>query len=105
MLQWFIRFPEFTEFNESSALFRKNSNGFFTFQIGVLNGSSEYLVAYTHGAHAIGLFLLISKQAKTICRKIETTYHYYLRGIPRDLSWLFIDSTTGYQVVRTGQSR
>ena len=28
MLQWFIRFPEFTEFNESSALFRKKSNDF-----------------------------------------------------------------------------
>ena len=30
MLQWFIRFPEFakfTEVNESSASFRKNSNG------------------------------------------------------------------------------
>ena len=25
MLQWFISFPEFTEFNETSALFRKNS--------------------------------------------------------------------------------
>ena len=25
MLQWFIRFPEFTKFNESSAPFRKNS--------------------------------------------------------------------------------
>ena len=26
MLQWFIRFPEFAEFNENSAPFRKNSN-------------------------------------------------------------------------------
>ena len=26
MHQWFIRFSEFTEFNESSAPFRKNSN-------------------------------------------------------------------------------
>ena len=25
MLQWFIRFPELTEFNESSNAFRKNS--------------------------------------------------------------------------------
>ena len=28
MLQWFISFPEFAEFSESSAPFRKNSNGF-----------------------------------------------------------------------------
>ena len=27
MLQWFISFSEFTEFSESSAPFRKNSNG------------------------------------------------------------------------------
>ena len=29
MLQWYIRFPEFFECSESSALFRKNSNAFF----------------------------------------------------------------------------
>ena len=28
-LQWFIRFPELTEFNENSAAFRKNSTGNF----------------------------------------------------------------------------
>ena len=28
MLQWFLRFSEFTEFNESSAPFRENSNVF-----------------------------------------------------------------------------
>ena len=28
MLQWFISFSEFTEFSESSAPFRKNSNSF-----------------------------------------------------------------------------
>ena len=26
MFQWFIRFPEFTEFNDSSVPFMKNSN-------------------------------------------------------------------------------
>ena len=31
MLQWFISFSEFTEFSESSAPFRKNSNGFDSF--------------------------------------------------------------------------
>ena len=29
MLQWFIRFPDFSEFNESSVPFRKNSNETF----------------------------------------------------------------------------
>ena len=33
MLQWFIRFPEFAEFNESSAPFRKNSKGLYHWRL------------------------------------------------------------------------
>ena len=33
MLQWFIRFPKFSEFKESSAPFRKNFNGSFQFDL------------------------------------------------------------------------
>ena len=32
ILQWFIRFPEFSEFNESSVPFRKNSIVYFNFR-------------------------------------------------------------------------
>ena len=35
MFQWFIRFPEFAEFSESSPLFRKNSIVFNIDNVGI----------------------------------------------------------------------
>ena len=49
MLQWLIGFPEFAEFSENSAPFRKNSNGNF-----VLIAKKFGYVYYD--VHSVGFF-------------------------------------------------
>ena len=56
MLQRFIRFPEFTEFNQSCALFWKKSNSFGKVDV---NKNSQQLiqVEYYGTAASLGCFL------------------------------------------------
>ena len=85
MLQWFINFSEFTEFSESSAPFRKNSNNHFSSLCALRDAKLKQCMRQCTGGKAhksklCALFLLtILSCLLSICTKISYLHSSKIR--------------------------